>query len=87
MSEQARKLELPSIEVAGTPTELGSAQGEALRDRIVPFVQQRLDALRGYLAERSESSRFEEFVRVGHSCLAAARRFYPNGIAESDACA
>ena len=68
-------LELKTLTVRGTPRELGHAQGEALREAIGAFVEQRLTALKGYLAERKEAARFDEFVEVGRRCLATARNF------------
>lgn len=80
-------LELPEVECRGTPTELGHAQGEALRERIGAFVDQRLSALRVYLSERGEARRFDEFVSVGAACREVARTYDPDAIAELDAIA
>ncbi|MGC4088464.1 MAG: C45 family autoproteolytic acyltransferase/hydrolase [Polyangiaceae bacterium] len=81
------KLTLRTLSVRGTPRELGQAQGEALREPIAAFVAQRLEALRGYLGERGESARYDEFVAVGKACLEAAHRFDPAGSEEHDAIA
>lgn len=80
-------LELKTLTVRGTPRELGHAQGEALREAIGAFVEQRLTALKGYLAERKEAARFDEFVEVGRRCLATARNFDPAGCEEHEAIA
>jgi isopenicillin-N N-acyltransferase-like protein len=77
-------LRLEKISVRGAPRDLGRAQGEALRVRIQAFVEQRLAALRGYLAERGEAARFSEFVNTGGACLEAARRFDPEGTSEHE---
>lgn len=77
-------LDLPRIHVRGTPRELGRGQGEALRAPIAAFVEQRLSALRAYLAERNESARFAEFVHVARTCQDAARRFDPDGVDEHE---
>lgn len=79
--------ELPQLHVQGSPAELGWAQGEAQREKIAAFVAQRLDALRGYLAERNESARFAEFVAAGRACLDVARGFDANGVREHEAIA
>lgn len=76
--------ELQRIHVRGTPRELGRGQGEALRERITAFVEQRLSALRAYLDERGEAARFSEFVRVAAACQEAARAFDPDGISEHE---
>jgi len=75
-------LELPRIECRGSARELGRAQGEALAPRIGAFVEQRLAALRAYLAERDESGRFAEFVATGEACLAVAGSYDPAGTEE-----
>jgi len=77
-------LELPRIEARGTARALGRAQGEAAREQILRFVEQRLTALRGYLAERNESARFAEFVATGKACLEVARGFDPDGTTEHE---
>ncbi len=81
------KLHLPTITARGSARELGHAQGEALREAIGAFVDQRLSALRQYLAERNESARYAEFVSVGERCLAIARGFDPLGTEEHEAIA
>lgn len=77
-------LDLPELHCSGSPRELGRAQGEALRARIEAFTEQRLAALRLYLAERGEARREAEFVAAGRACFEAARRFDPDGTAEHD---
>lgn len=81
------KLELPTLTVRGTARQLGHGQGEALRESIAAFVEQRLTALRAYLAERNQGARYAEFVAVGERCLALARSFDPLGTEEHDAIA
>lgn len=74
--------ELRKIHLRGTPRELGRGHGEALREPIAAFIEQRLSALRAYLAERGEAARFAEFVSTAGACLAVAERFDPDGVAE-----
>jgi isopenicillin-N N-acyltransferase-like protein len=75
-------LELQCVECRGSPRELGRAHGEALRERIRAFVEQRRRALEQYFAERAQSSRVAEFDRAGRLCLEAAERWDPEGTAE-----
>lgn len=74
--------ELLKLHLRGTPRELGRGHGEALRQPIRDFIEQRVTALRGYLAERNESARFAEFVTTARACLDVAERFDPDGVAE-----
>ncbi len=74
-------IELPRIECAGTPLELGRAHGEALRPLILRFVAQRLDNLHVYLAERG-SGDVAGFLDAGRRCLERARAWDPEGTAE-----
>lgn len=74
-------IELPRIECRGTPREMGRAQGEALRPLVGRFVAQRLDNLRGYLAERG-SGDVAGFLDAGRRCLDVARTWDPLGTDE-----
>ena len=47
-------MQLPRLIVSGSARQMGQAQGEALREQIDAFVEQRLSALRVYLAERGQ---------------------------------
>lgn len=76
-------LTLRQIHVQGTPTELGRSHGEELRSEIRAFVDQRLAALRAYMAERG-TDRVDEFLQVGGRCLEIAREWDPEGTAEHD---
>jgi isopenicillin-N N-acyltransferase-like protein len=76
--------DLPKVFAAGTPRELGRAQGEAQRERVQAFVEQRLSALSSYLEERGEGARYAEFVAVGRACLEAAHRFDADGALEHE---
>ena len=59
-------IELEQLTVSGTPLQMGAAQGEHFRARIAAFVEQRFDAVRGYMAERKSP------VDAKQSLLAAA---------------
>lgn len=73
--------ELPRITVTGSAREMGRSHGEAVRDSIRPFVQQRLDAYVGYSSERGGPG-LADFRDAGRSCLAAYEAWDPEGHAE-----
>ena len=79
-------LELHRIECRGTPRAMGHAQGEALRALVARFVAQRLDNLRGYLADRG-SGDVDGFLAAGRRCRQIALAWDPEGTAEADAIA
>jgi isopenicillin-N N-acyltransferase like protein len=79
-------LELPIVECAGDPRALGHQQGEALRERILAFVQQRLDAFDAYSTERSGPG-VGQFLTTGAQCLRAFEAWDPEGAAENAAIA
>ena len=63
---------LERIHCSGSPEQLGHAQGEALREPIQRFVQQRFDALTVYMGERGHLD-IEMFLARGRQCLEVAR--------------
>ncbi len=75
------ELELERIECAGSPRELGLAQGEALAERIQGFVAQRLDAAAIYLSDRGAHS-VADLLEVGRACLEVSKSYHPDGYAE-----
>lgn len=60
--------DLPRYEFSGTIRAIGLAHGEALRERIHAFVDQRLDAARVYLRERRIEDE-QAFLTAGRKCL------------------
>lgn len=74
-------LELPIVECAGDAASLGQQQGEALRERIAAFIQQRLDAFDVYSRERGGPS-VARFLETGAECLRAFETWDPEGAAE-----
>src|SRR5688572_8023490 len=74
-------LELRRIECTGSPREMGRAHGEELRELIQKFSEQRLNALRDYMAERG-GARLQDFVACGAECLAIAQAWHPDGYEE-----
>ncbi len=74
-------LELPTVEVRGTPRELGLGQGEAFRAKIHDFVSMRLEAVRAYFAERGQGG-WERLLEVGRQGFATYERWDPEGHAE-----
>ena len=73
--------ELPQIQVAGTPREMGQSYGEQLREQIKAFVAHRLSITGAYLAERGFEGE-ADLLRVGASGLAALERAHPEGFEE-----
>ncbi|MHC5067285.1 MAG: C45 family autoproteolytic acyltransferase/hydrolase [Planctomycetota bacterium] len=74
-------LTLPQIDAAGSPRDLGLAQGEALRAMIQDFVAQRLRAARAYLWERGTRD-LDGLLSAGRACLELTAAWDPDGIAE-----
>jgi len=74
-------LKLPIVECAGDARALGEQQGEALRERINAFIEQRLAAFAQYSSERGGPS-VERFLAVGAECLRAFEAWDPEGAAE-----
>jgi isopenicillin-N N-acyltransferase-like protein len=79
-------LKLPIVECAGDARSLGQQQGEALRERIQAFVQQRLDAFDVYSRERGGAS-VGQFLTAGAKCLRVFEGWDPEGAAENAAIA
>jgi isopenicillin-N N-acyltransferase-like protein len=75
------RLKLPIVECAGGPRTLGEQQGEALRERINAFIEQRLTAFAQYSSERAGPS-VEQFLAVGAECYRAFERWDPEAAAE-----
>ncbi len=75
-------MKLQTIDVAGTPRQLGRATGEALRDRIPPFIEMRLTAVRGYMAERGYPDEWPKIFEVGEASFALFEDWDPEGHAE-----
>jgi isopenicillin-N N-acyltransferase-like protein len=74
-------LELPLIECRGDFRALGHQQGEALRERIAAFIQQRLDAFDAYSRERGGPT-VATFLETGAACLRAYEAWDAEGAAE-----
>ena len=73
--------ELETIEVSGSPRELGESQGEALRDRIQRFVAMRFDSVDGYFRERGFDG--AQGIRdIGRQSAAIHEAWDPDGYAE-----
>lgn len=79
-------IELPIVEAAGTPAEMGLAQGRAVRDRVQAFVDQRMRAMRVYLRERGVAEA-DALRRIGADCLERLRIWDPAGWSEHGATA
>src|SRR5688572_9400207 len=78
--------ELRQIHCQGTPTEMGHAHGEQLREEIHRFVAQRFAALEAYMIERNQLD-IPGFRAVGRDCLSIAEAWDPEGTRELEAIA
>jgi isopenicillin-N N-acyltransferase-like protein len=76
------RLTLPLVECRGDARALGNQQGEALRERINAFIDQRLTAFAQYSQERGGPG-VERFLDVGAACLRVFERWDPAGAAEN----
>lgn len=61
---------------------MGQTHGEALRDEIQGFVDQRLVALGKYLNQRNHRLRMDEFMDITEQSMAAHGVFHPGGMEE-----
>jgi isopenicillin-N N-acyltransferase like protein len=75
-------LKLPIVECRGDARALGEQHGEALRERIRAFIDQRLSAFAQYSRERGGPS-VEQFLAAGANCLRIFEKWDPAGAAES----
>ena len=79
---EAGKHVLPVLQCSGSPKALGEAQGEAFRGQIQALIAQRLDALRGYFAERQQSYDEAQLWGTARGCLDVLERWDPEGYLE-----
>ncbi|HKY37654.1 MAG TPA: C45 family peptidase [Polyangiaceae bacterium] len=79
-------LSLPIVECSGDARALGHQQGEALRERIVAFIAQRLEAFEQYSRERGGPS-VDQFRSAGVRCWQAYESWDPQGALEQAAIA
>jgi len=79
-------LDLAQFTFTGTPADIGRQQGEALRDRIHAFAEQRLVAARAYLAERGIEDQ-DAFLAIGRKCLTQLKGWDEDGWIEHNATA
>jgi isopenicillin-N N-acyltransferase like protein len=79
-------LTLPLVHCKGDATALGHQQGEAMRELINAFIQQRLDAFDVYSRERGGPS-VGQFLTTGSACLRVYEQWDPEGAAENAAIA
>jgi len=75
------KLTLETIEVAGSPTAMGTAVGEAFRERIQRFVEMRFAAVDGYCQDRGRAGA-QGLLEVGERSAAIFAQWDPEGYAE-----
>ena len=70
-------LTLPTIEVQGTPSAMGEAIGEGLRDLVHGLIERRTAAVQDYLRERGASD--VDLVALGQYCLQVLAGWDPAG--------
>lgn len=74
-------MQLPTINVTGTPSAMGEQHGEAFREMIVAFVAERLRAAKVYLWERGNRDG-EGLLVTAAECLAATAAWAPSAVEE-----
>ncbi len=79
-------LQLTTIDVQGTPQELGRAQGLALSSLIQRFIPMRLAAAEDYMAEVGGGG-VPDLLAAGRACYALFQQWDPEAAAEHDAMA
>lgn len=79
-------LDLPCIEVSGTPSEIGEAIGASLQDEIAAMIDRRMRAAESYFAERGVG-RVDEMVEAAAACLSVLEEWDPAGHEEHQATA
>lgn len=72
---------LEQLEVAGTPREMGRAQGEAFRNRIHAFVEMRFEAVQQYMRDRQRGT-FDALLDVGRRSFEIYKTWDPEGYEE-----
>jgi len=76
--DEQRTWDLPTIEVKGSPKQMGQSYGEQLRDQIKEFVEHRIRITGQYLAERGFEGE-ADLIRVGTTGLEALERIHQEG--------
>jgi hypothetical protein len=79
-------LELPCIEVSGTPSELGETLGGSLRVEIAAMIDRRMQAAEGYFAERGVGS-VSAMTDAASACLGVLEEWDGVGFEEHQATA
>ncbi len=80
------RIELQSVTVRGTPTQMGEGHGEAFRARIGDFVAMRLDSVQTYFDGLGRGS-LAELLQVGRRGYRQLETWDPSGYAEHAAVA
>lgn len=75
-------IELNTLHVAGTPTQMGQAQGEHWRDLIQEFIQVRFAAVDQYTRDRGRAQGANGLLDVGAHSLALTERWDADSMAE-----
>ena len=77
-----RMIELNTLHVAGTPQQMGQAQGEHWRDLIKEFIQVRFAAVDKYTRDRGRATGADGLLDVGRASMALNAAWDPAGMAE-----
>jgi isopenicillin-N N-acyltransferase like protein len=77
-------LELPTVEVRGTPIEMGRAQGFAFGSKLQAFIDMRMDAAQVYLVDRGPRG-IDDLLQAGERCYEALARWHPSTVVEHEA--
>lgn len=80
----SQRYELETLEVFGTPMEMGLQQGRHYGPRLNRFVEMRFEAARAYLDEHGGKT-IDDLLRAGERCYDVLQRWNPNAVVEHEA--
>lgn len=80
------RYELESLEVSGSPLEMGLQQGKHFGKRLAQFIDMRFTAAGGYLGEHGGAT-IDDLLVCGERCYEVLQRWHPNAVVEHEAMA
>ncbi|MEY3012833.1 MAG: hypothetical protein RIT45_1568 [Pseudomonadota bacterium] len=80
------RYELETLEISGSPLEMGLQQGRHFGARLGQFVDMRFEAARTYLADHGGFT-LEGLLGAGERCYEVLQRWHPNAVVEHEAMA